>query len=388
MSQRTVPATWMRGGTSKGLFLLASDLPSDPEERDSLLLRMIGSPDPYGKQIDGLGGATSSTSKVMLVGPTDRPDCDIEFRFGHVAIDKPVIDWSGSCGNLTTAVAPFAIEQGLVGTDGDSAIIRMWQCNISRRIDAIVPLVDGLPSAVGDCEIDGVAFPGSPIELRFLDPGGSDDASLFPTGHLVDRIVLHDDSTIQATLINAGNPGIFLHATDIGLDATESLQQLEKSGIGDRLEEIRCRASVMMQLAADEREAREQRPATPKIAIVNAAADYMVAGGKEVPEASIDLVSRIWSMGKPHHAYTGTGAIGLAVAAPIPGTRVADVLRAPRLCEGRVRFGHASGSMELGVTIKGEGVDSLVREVQVVRTARSLMRGEVLVPVGASVFHL
>jgi hypothetical protein len=330
-------------------------------------------------KIDGVGGGTSSTSKVMLVWASERPDCDLDYRFGHVAIDSPVIDWSGNCGNLTAAVAPFALQRGLVRHNGNPAWVRLWQQNIGKRIDVWVPMDGNLPAVTGDLKVDGVAWTGAPIEMCFFDPAGAGEGGLFPTGRLIDQIPLEDGRNIVATLINAGNPSVFIDAESIGLTAAESQDTLAKrEDLANPLETLRARASVMMGLAANEDEATQLRPATPKIAIVSAPKDGEVSGGTRIPVEEVDLVSRIWSMGKPHHAYTGTGAIALAVAASIPGTLVHERARSQR--EGSICFGHASGKLEVGVMVQRESGIWRVTEVRVLRTARTLMEGVVYVP--------
>lgn len=394
--QVEIPATYMRGGTSKGVFFDTRTLPpvlsADPAVRDRVLLRVIGSPDCYGKHIDGMGGATSSTSKVVLVGPSARPDCDVDYLFGAVAVAQPVIDWSGNCGNLSAAVGPFAIAQGLVDAPRDGiAQVRIWQANIGKRIVAHVPVRDGRAVEDGNFELDGVAFAGAAVRLDFLDPAGHGKArgatdadgetgKLFPTGQPLDRLDVPGVGVLEATLIDAGNPTVFVDASAIGLRGTERQQQVNADGdLLARLEQVRAAAAVRMGLAASPAEATAQRPATPKLAWVGAPVDHEVAGGRLVTAEQTDVLVRILSMGQLHHAMTGTGAVAIAAAAAVPGTVVARV--AGTSGEGRVRFGHAAGVLQVGALANAtpEGRWS-IRQVSLDRSARRLMTGAVCVP--------
>ena len=386
MTQLRISAVYMRGGTSKGVFFLADDLPSEREARERILLRVIGSPDPYGKQIDGMGGATSSTSKVVIVSKSARPDCDVEYLFGQVAIDAPVIDWSGNCGNLTAAVGPFAISGGLVDAPAEgTAIVRLWQANIGKQIIAHVPMQGGEVLESGTFELDGVAFPGAEVKLEFIDPAGEDDesgvGSMFPTGHEVDLLQIPGHGSIEATLINAGNPTIFVDAASLGLQGNELQQDVnDRKELLALAEAVRSRGAVAMGLAATHKEATAKRPATPKIAFVAKAASYTASDGKPIDAGSIDLLARIFSMGKLHHAMTGTGAVALAAAAAIPGTIVHRV--APLAAQGLVRFGHPSGRLSVGAeAVQREG-QWVIRKAIVSRSARRLMEGWVRVPKG------
>jgi 2-methylaconitate isomerase len=375
---RRIPAEFWRGGTSKGLFLLEHDLPADTAHRDRLLLRMIGSPDPYGKQIDGLGGATSSTSKVVLIRRSDRADCDVEYRFGAVDIHRPVIDWSGNCGNLTTAVGPLALSMGLVAAHEGTSIVRLWQDNIGKRILAHVPVVDGQPVEYGDFLMDGVAFPAPEILLEFLDPGGGESAML-PTGNVIDTLAIPGVGTVNATLVNAGNPTVFVHASTLGLAGTEL--QPEVNGDADllaRCEAIRSHAAVAMGLAPSAGAATRDRPATPKLSFVAAPVTYTASSGREVRGEDIALVARILSMGALHHAYTGTGAVALAVAAALPGSVVSQAARGGP--SDRVRIGHVSGTLTAGAEVRPEGAGWTVTRALMSRSARRLMSGIVHVP--------
>ena len=382
----------MRGGTSKGVFFHAAALPADPAERDRLLLRVVGSPDPYGKQIDGMGGATSSTSKVVILSRSARDDSDVDYLFGQVAIDRPVIDWSGNCGNLTAAVGPFAISEGLVAAPRDGlAVIRIWQANLRKRIIAHVPVRDGQVVEEGDFELDGVTFPAAEIRIEFLDPGGGDgvgksgtdaDAggAMFPTGRALDSLDIPGVGTLEATLINAGNPTIFVDASALGLRGNE----LQDDVNGDpallaRCEAIRAHGAVAMGLARSAAEATASRPHTPKLAFVAAAQPYIASSGKAVTGNDIDFCARIISMGKLHHAMTGTGAVAIAVAAAIPGTLVARCVGDVAKRSG-VRFGHPSGTLTVGAEATQSNGQWTVTKATVSRSARRLMEGWVRVP--------
>ncbi|WP_210208635.1 2-methylaconitate cis-trans isomerase PrpF, partial [Rhodoplanes roseus] len=372
---------YMRGGTSKGVFFQARDLPADPAARDRVLLRVTGSPDPYGKQIDGMGAATSSTSKVVLVSPSARPGCDVEYLFGQVSIEAPLIDWSGNCGNLTTAVGPFAIAQGLVqaGPDGIRTV-RLWQANLGKRIVAHVPVRGGEVLEEGAFALDGVAFPAAEIRLEFIDPGGGAQGVL-PTGQAVDTLLVPGLGTVQASLVDAGNPTVIVAAAALGVPA--ALAQAEANADAAflaRCEAVRAAGAVMMGLAKTAAEATANRPATPKVALVGPPADYVASSGRAVAAHDIDVVARMISMGKLHHALTGTGAVALAVAAALPGTLVADLLGGPVSGGRMVRLGHASGILPVGAEASRRDGAVVVDKAVLSRSARRLMEGVVLVP--------
>ena len=388
MNQLRIPAVYMRGGTSKGVFFLAGDLPGDPQARDRILMRVIGSPDRYGKHTDGMGGATSSTSKVVILAKSQRPDCDVDYLFGQVAIDRPLVDWSGNCGNLSAAVGPFAISMGLVAAPADgTATVRIWQANIRKKILSHVPMSGGEVQELGDFRLDGVAFPAAEVELEFLDPAddegeaGSRGAggATFPTGNHLDVLDVPGLGRIEATLINAGNPTVFVDAASLGLKGTE----LQGDANGDkallaRVESVRARGAVAMGGAATPEEATASRPHTPKLAFVARPAGYTASDGRTVEAGSIDLLARIFSMGVLHHAMTGTGAVAIAAAAAIPGTVVHRV--APVGPDGRVRFGHPSGALKVGAEVRKDGNHWKVTKVLMSRSARRLMEGWVRVP--------
>jgi len=386
VTQLKIPAVYMRGGTSKGVFFIAADLPADLRERERILLRVIGSPDRYGKQTDGMGGATSSTSKIVILSQSNRDDCDIDYLFGQVAIDAPTIDWSGNCGNLTTAVGPFAISMGMMAAPRDGeATVRIWQANIRKRIISRVPMKDGEVVELGGFELDGVAFPAAEVKLEFLDPaadeGDGEDAggAMFPTGNRIDLLDVPGVGKLEATLINAGNPTIFVDAARLGLKGTE----LQGDINGDKkilalAELVRSHGAVAMGLVKTPQEATEKRQHTPKLSFVARPSGYFASDGKKIAPESIDLLARIFSMGVLHHAMTGTGAVAIAAAAAIPGTVVSRI--APVGADGRVKFGHPSGVLNVGAEAREENGQWAVTKVMMSRSARRLMEGWVRVP--------
>ncbi|WP_026440005.1 2-methylaconitate cis-trans isomerase PrpF [Acidocella facilis] len=389
--QIKIPATYMRGGTSKGVFFRLQDLPAAVQKpgaaRDALLMRVIGSPDAYGKQIDGMGAATSSTSKTVILSASTRPDHDVDYLFGQVAIDKPFVDWSGNCGNLSAAVGPFAISNGLVDParlprDG-FATIRIWQANIGKTIIAHVPMTNGAVQETGDFELDGVTFPAAEIELEFLDPAEEGDGgALFPTGHVVDTLEVPGIGSFEATMINAGIPTIFLNAAALGYKGTE----LQDDVNGDpaalaRLETIRAHGALKMGLIKTLEEAAT-RQHTPKLAWVAQPAGYISSAGKPIAAGDIDVLVRAMSMGKLHHAMMGTASVAIATAAAVPGTLVN--LAAGGGVREAVRFGHPSGSLRVGAGAKQENGAWLVAKAVMSRSARVLMSGFVHVPVQES----
>ena len=382
MTQLRIPAVYMRGGTSKGVFFLGRDLPSNLRERDALLLRVIGSPDPYGKHTDGMGGATSSTSKVVIVTPSRRDDCDVDYLFGAVSIDAPLIDWSGNCGNLSAAVGPFAVSEGLVPATEGVTRVRIWQANIGRRIDAFVPVRDGDVLEEGAFMEDGVPFASAEVRLEFLDPADDEPgapAALLPTGHLQEELDVPGVGKITATLITAGNPTVFVRAQSLGLTGRELAADVDRDRkLLDRLEAIRASAAVRMGLADTPADATRHRPATPKISWVARAASYRTSAGVEIPAERIDLLARIMSMGKLHHAYTGTGSIALAVAAALPGTVVNEVART--LPGVPTRIGHLSGTLAVGAEVSQRDGRWQVDKAVLSRSARRLMTGWVHAP--------
>lgn len=386
--QIKIPATYMRGGTSKGVFFKLDDLPERAQiagqSRDQLLLRVIGSPDPYGKQIDGMGGATSSTSKTVILAKSSQPNHDVDYLFGQVSIDKAFVDWSGNCGNLTAAVGSFAISNGLVATDripeNGICTVRIWQANIHKTIIAHVPITQGLVQETGDFELDGVTFPAVEVQIEFLDPAddGEDGGAMFPTGNVVDNLDVPEIGTFKATLINAGIPTIFLNAEEIGYNGTE-LQEDINSDVAAlaRFEKIRAYGAVKMGLIKDISEAIN-RQHTPKVAFVSKAKSYTSSSGKQVSETDTDLLVRALSMGKLHHAMMGTAAVAIGTAAAIPNTLVN--LAAGGGEREAVRFGHPSGTLRVGAQALNEKGQWIVKKAMMSRSARVLMEGWVRVP--------
>ena len=388
--QIKIPATYMRGGTSKGLFFRLQDLPPAAQTpgaaRDALLLRAIGSPDPYGKQIDGMGGATSSTSKAVILSKSSRAGHDVDYLFGQVSIDQPLVDWSGNCGNLSAAVGPCAIHMGLIDPrrlpDNGWASIRIWQANIGKTILARVPMTDGQVQETGDFELDGVTFPAAEVQLEFVNPAAEEDGAggaMFPSGNVVDTLHVPGEAPLPATFINAGIPTIFLNAQDLGYTGTE----LQDAINGDpaalaRFENIRAHGAVQMGLIPNIAEAA-QRQHTPKIAIVAPPASYTASSGKAIAAGDIDLLVRALSMGKLHHAMMGTAAVAIGTAAAVPGTLVN--LAAGGGTRQSVRFGHPSGTLRVGAeAAQDERGQWQVTKALMGRSARILMEGWVRVP--------
>ena len=383
--QIKVPATYMRGGTSKGVFFNLTDLPKPAqvagEARDNLLLRVIGSPDPYAKQTDGMGGATSSTSKTVILSKSEQTDHDVDYLFGQVAIDKPFVDWSGNCGNLTSAVGAFAISNGLVDKsrlpNNGVAIVRVWQANIKKSILVHVPMTNGEVQETGDFELDGVTFAAAEVKLEFIDPADGDGA-LFPTGNVVDDLKVPGVGTLKATMINAGIPTVFINAADIGYTGTELQDDINNDVDAlEKLETIRAYGAVKMGLITNISEA-QARQHTPKVAFVAAPLDYKASSGKIIEAANINLLVRAMSMGKLHHAMMGTAAVAIGTAAAIEGTLVNIAAGGGALSE--VNFGHPSGTLKVGAEAKNINGDWQVTKASMSRSARVLMEGVVRVP--------
>ncbi|WP_105190722.1 2-methylaconitate cis-trans isomerase PrpF [Pseudoalteromonas sp. T1lg48] len=382
--QLKIPATYMRGGTSKGVFFALQDLPAQAQQpgayRDALLLRVIGSPDPYGKHTDGMGGATSSTSKTVILSKSDKADHDVDYLFGQVAIDKPFIDWSGNCGNLTAAVGAFAINNGLVDAsricENGITEVRIWQANIHKTIIAHVPMRDGLVQELGDFELDGVTFPAAEVKVDFLSPVG--DGAVLPTGNLVDTLVVPGEGELQATFINAGIPTIFVNASELGYTGAELQDDINNDEQAlARFERIRAYGAVQMGLIGDIEEAKT-RQHTPKIAMVAPASNYVASSGKAIDKADIDVQIRALSMGKLHHAMMGTAAVAIATAAAIEGTLVN--LAAGGVARQSLTFGHPSGTLQVGASVNMNAGQVEVHSVSMSRSARRLMEGWVRVP--------
>ncbi|MDY3330946.1 MAG: 2-methylaconitate cis-trans isomerase PrpF [Pelistega sp.] len=387
-AQIKIPATYYRGGTSKGVFFNLSDLPEAAQVpgkvRDNILLRVLGSPDPYGKQIDGMGNASSSTSKAVILSKSSQPGHDVDYLFGQVSIDKPFVDWSGNCGNLTSAVGAFAIKAGLIDSskipENGFCTVTIWQANIQKTIVSHVPITNGEVQETGDFELDGVTFPAAEVQLEFLDPAddGEDGGSMFPTGNIVDELDVPGVGKFQATMINAGIPTIFVNADAIGYTGTELQDDINANPEALAMfETIRAYGAVRMGLIKDVSEAAT-RQHTPKIAFVAPAKSYTASSGKAVNAADIDLVVRALSMGKLHHAMMGTAAVAIGTAAAIPGTLVN--LAAGGGEREAVRFGHPSGTLRVGAQATQENGQWVVKKAIMSRSARIIMDGWVYVP--------
>ncbi len=383
--QIKIPATYMRGGTSKGVFFSLKDLPEvaqvPGEARDKILLRVIGSPDPYGKQTDGMGGATSSTSKTVILAKSAKTDHDVDYLFGQVSIDKPFVDWSGNCGNLTAAVGSFAISNGLVAADripeNGIAEVRIWQVNIEKTIIAHVPITNGEVQETGDFELDGVTFPAAEVQVDFMDPADGEGA-MFPTGNVVDELEVPGVGTFSATMINAGIPTVFVNAEDIGYTGTELQGDInENKDALAMFETIRAYGAKRMGLI-DNIEEAEARQHTPKVAFVSKPKAYAASSGKQIEAGDIDLLVRALSMGKLHHAMMGTAAVAIASASAVPGTLVN--LAAGGGERDSVTFGHPSGTLRVGAGAKQVDGQWTATKASMSRSARVLMEGNVRIP--------
>lgn len=383
--QTKIPATYMRGGTSKGVFFNLENLPPAAQQageyRDQLLLRIIGSPDPYAKHTDGMGGATSSTSKTVILSKSERSDYDVDYLFGQVSIDKAFVDWSGNCGNLTAAVGAFALANGMVDPSripqNGIVVVRVWQVNISKAIYVHVPIVEGEVQETGDFELDGVTFPAAEVKVEFMDPADG-DGDMFPTGNLVDQIQVPEYGTLNATMINAGIPTIFVNAKDIGYSGSELQDDINSDPAAlTKLESLRAHGAVAMGLINDIGEAAS-RQHTPKIAFVAPPCDYIASSGKEIEIDDTDVLVRALSMGKLHHAMMGTAAVAIATAAAIPGTLVN--LAAGGCDREVVTFGHPSGTLRVGAQAHMADGKWTATKAVMSRSARIIMEGRVHVP--------
>jgi len=383
--QIKIAATYMRGGTSKGVFFKLEDLPQAAqvpgEVRDNILLRVIGSPDPYGKHTDGMGGATSSTSKTVILAKSDQPDHDVDYLFGQVAIDRAFVDWSGNCGNLTSAVGSFAVASGLVDPsrvpENGIAVVRIWQKNIGKTIIAHVPITNGEVQETGDFELDGVTFSSAEVQIDFVSPVDPSE-DMFPTGNLIDQLEVPGVGTFEATMISSGIPTIFLRAADIGYTGTELQDAINGDDAAlERFETIRAYGAVKMGLTSDISEAAA-RQHTPKVAFVAPPAAYSSSSGKAIGEGDIDLNVRALSMGKLHHAMMGTAAVAIGTAAAIPGTLVNEAAGGGE--RDTVTFGHPSGTLKVGATASEVDGRWIVEKVSMGRSARILMEGFVRIP--------
>ena len=388
--QLRIPATYMRGGTSKGVFFRLQDLPEWAQtpgpQRDALLMRVIGSPDPYGKHTDGMGGATSSTSKCVIIGPATQPDHDVDYLYGQVAIERAFVDWTGNCGNLSTAVGPFAISNGFIPVDripeNGTVAVKVWQKNIGKTIIVHVPIRNGVVQETGDFELDGVTFPAAEIVLEFVDPSddGGDDgaASMFPTGNVVDDLVVPGIGTLRATMITAGIPTIFVNAADIGYRGNELQGDINSDSAAlQRFEAIRTAGALRMGIIREVAE-MASRQHSPKVAMVAPPMDFVSSAGKSVAADAMDLQVRAMSMGKMHHAMMGTASVAIATAAGVPGT-VVNAAAGGQVGDA-VTFAHPSGLLRVGAQVTNEDGHWVVRKAIMSRSARVLMEGLVRVP--------
>lgn len=377
--QKRIPAVYMRGGTSKAVFFHENHLPSDTEKRDPVILAVYGSPDPNRRQIDGMGGAVSSTSKVAIISPSANPDYDVNYNFGQVAVDRPLIDYRGNCGNISGAVGPFAVDEGLVKAQEPFTTVRIFQVNTKKKIVAEVPVKNGLYDETGDYAIDGVPGGGGKVTLHFCDPSGAVTGKLLPTGNVTDVVELPGTGKIEVSIVDAANPVVYVRAGDLGLRGTEIYEIDADDGIQTVLEGIRSRAAVLIGLASSPEEASERVQAVPKVAFVSKPRTYKTVTGKSVKDVEMDLVGRIISMGTLHKAFTGTGAICIAGAAKINGTVVSEMY-AGDLENEKVRIGHPGGILEIGARVEQKENGPVYVEAIIGRTARRLMEGYVCVP--------
>ena len=379
MSQRKIPAVFYRGGTSRAIFFHANDITADPKIRDAVFLRAIGSPDPNGRQLDGLGGGISSLSKVAVIGPSSRPDADVDYTFGQVSVDAPLVDYAGNCGNMSSAVGHFAVDEGLLPPPEDGeATVRIHNTNTGKIIISKFRVEGGVAAVEGDYALPGVAGAGSPIRLEFADPGGASTGKLLPTGAPVDEFDIDGIGKIAVSMVDATTPGVFVRAGDLGLSGAEPPGAIDANrGVMVNLEQIRAEAAVRMGISPDRRSASESSPLVPKIGIVAPPGEYLDLAGSPVPADSFDILSRMMSMGATHRAYPLTGSMCLAVAARIPGTLPHE---AARTKEGDLLLGHSSGVQPIGAYVSDTAEGPHAEKVIVYRTARRLMEGAVLVP--------
>ncbi len=385
--QRRVPAVVMRGGTSRAVFFRKHHLPEDPVLRDRVILTIFGGGDPYGRQIDGLGGAVSTTSKAAIISPASVPDADVDYIFGQVSVNTPLVDYGGNCGNISSAVGPFAIEEGLVGATDPVTTVRIWQTNTQKRIIARVPTSGGLPQVEGEYAIDGVPGTGAMILLEFLDPGGSMTGRLLPTGEPTDVLEVEGVGRVTVSLVDAANPLVFVRPGDLGLSGLEMPDPVDGDpALLEKIEAIRAHAAVRMGLARTPAEATSRSPGVPKLAFVTAPASYTSVKGSSVRAEGVDLVGRIMSMGRLHRSYALTGAICSAVAVLVEGTLAHAVARPGPAGERTVRIGHPAGIIEVGAKVARRDGAWIAEKVMTRRTARRLMEGMALIP--ASVWPL
>ena len=379
MTQKAVPAVFMRGGTSKGVFFHGRDLPEDRHGRDTIFCAVIGSPDPYGRQLDGMGGGISSLSKVVVIEPSDRPGIDVDYTFGQVVVDTADVDYGATCGNLSSAVGPFAVDEGLVLKGDGEALVRVHNINTDKVFEARFPVMSGKAQVLGEFIIPGVSGSGALVQLEYLDPGGARTGALMPTNRMNDHVGLSDGQTINVCCVDATTPCVFVAAADLGLNATENPLELEsRLDVMTKLEEIRCQAGVLMGLGVTTQEIRETSRAAPRIAVVAAPADMTLLDGSVLPAEGMDIAVRMVSMGVAHRAVPLTGGMCLAVAANLQETLVHNLAR-DKLAT-TVRLGSPSGVIPIGATIRRDGGNLTVDRITTYRTARRLMEGNVLIP--------
>lgn len=378
--QKRIPAVLMRGGTSKGLFFHERDLPADPAARERVILAAYGSPDPFRRQIDGVGGAQSVTSKVAVISPSPSPDYDVIYQFGQVSIDRPIVDYKGNCGNMSSAVGPFAVDEGLVAAVEPVTRVRIHQKNTDKLIIAEVPVRDGTFDPNGESAIDGVPGTGSRILLRFVDPAGAVTGRLFPTGNRRDRFDIAGLGAVEVSCVDAANPFVFVRAESLGLKGNETEEIEHSADIKSKLEAVRCRTAIVLGITATEEEATRRSQAVPKVAVVAAPRSYPALNGRLIESGDVDLLARMMSMGTLHRTYAVSGAVATAGAAMIPGTVVSDLLSENARGRDLLRIGHPGGVIEVGAVIETRGGEIYYREAVLGRTARRLMEGSVLVP--------
>lgn len=378
--QRHIPAVLMRGGTSKGLFFHERDLPADPAVRDQVILAAYGSPDPNRRQIDGIGGALSVTSKVAIISASPSPEYDVIYHFGQVSIDRPIVDFKGNCGNMSSAVGPFAVDEGLVPAVAPVTRVRIHQKNTDKLIVAEVPVKDGKFTEEGGYAIDGVPGTGSRIILRFVDPGGAVTGKLLPTGNRTDRFDVRGVGAVEVSCVDAANPFVFVRAESLGLNGTETDELDRRTEIASRLEAVRCQAAVRLGITATAEEATRRSQAVPKVAMVAPPKAYTASNGRAIKAHEVDLLARMMSMGTLHRAYAVSGAVATAGAAMIPGTVVYDLVAGNARGKNLLCIGHPGGAIDVGAVMENPSANCVYKEAVLGRTARRLMEGHVLVP--------
>lgn len=381
MNQRKIPAVFMRGGTSKALVFRRDDLPEDRAEWDRIFLAALGSPDPNGRQLNGMGGGISSLSKICVVGPSERPDADVDFTFAQVGVDEEVVGYGANCGNMSSAIGPFAVDEGLVTADGDEATVRIYNTNTSKIIHARFALDGGLAAVDGDFELPGVSGEGAPVRMEFRDPGGAATGNLLPTGNVIDDIEVPGLGTVEASLVDAANPCVFVEAEALGVTGTETPADIDAmTGVMANLESVRSRAAVMMGIAKTPAEATEHSPSIPFVGMVAGPQDADTLSGKKVLAADGDLTARVLSSGNTHRALPLTGALCLAVAARIDGTVVHRHSRPAAGDDGDIRLIQPSGILPVACTVNRTADGWVAEQAAVTRTQRRLFEGRVLVP--------